>query len=170
MLSYAQMMRDFKSKNISLEMTYRFGNEIPEKLKGLRKVTKVQTKAIYLLRSDGKESWLELPNAKLVYCDEKRLSIYSIGKRELTEEENKLMQEWKAITETEDYKKKMEYDVLTDYHACFYQEKRFWTEKDMLHLFGTNWVKGMKRDHNSNMVFDSKIKGDLQLEYRLEVQ
>ena len=106
MFNYAQMMRDFKDKDISLEMIEFHGkNEIPSKSKGIRKITKVQTRAIYVLREDGKESWLELANTKLIDYDSEYLMIYGIGKRNRTEEENRIANEWKAITETSEYKK-----------------------------------------------------------------
>ena len=168
MISYAQMMRDFKEGNLALEMVKFYDkNEIPEKNKGIREITKIQTKAIYLLRQDNKESCLELPNAKLVTYDRKYLRVYGTGKREMTSQEKAVMQEWKTITKTEQYQKDLEYDVLTDYSGTYYQKKKFFTNKNMLHLFGTAFVKGMKRDYNTNMIFDNKIKGQLQLEYKV---
>ena len=52
MKTLADLKRDTKNKNMSLELIERFGktgNEIPERLRGTRHISKTQTNGIYLM-------------------------------------------------------------------------------------------------------------------------
>lgn len=95
-----------------------------------RKITSVQTNGV---RLNG--SFLDFPKANACEFDGKTLKIFETGYRELTNEEKSVMAEWKKITETNDYQKQLEYDLLTDCSITYYQEKRFFEEHNMLYLF-----------------------------------
>jgi len=68
-MSLSSLKRDAASGKISLELVVRFGKtdeEIPEKMRGIRKISKVNTVGIYLINEHGEESELHFKSAKLV--------------------------------------------------------------------------------------------------------
>ena len=73
----AQLKRDVNSRSISLELISRYGQPVNNKeLLGKRKIGKIQTNGFYLIRLDGRESWLEYPKARDMYYDDESLTIY----------------------------------------------------------------------------------------------
>ena len=80
-----------------------------------RTVAKVQTNAITLKSADtGKESWLYYPVASLFEYEGNTIKIYAPGERDLTKEEQAIMDEWTKITQTEEYERQLSIDLLTD--------------------------------------------------------
>lgn len=106
-----------------------------------RTITAVQSNSI---RING--SYLDYPKANACEFDGKILKIYETGYRPLNEEEKKALEEWKAIAETDEYKRQAEIDLLTDSNTTYWQEKRFFDERNMEHLFTPTDSKEL--DHN----------------------
>lgn len=46
---------------------------------GIREVSRVQTNGVYFKRSDGKESFLDFPSAKLVSLTPNGFKVYQLG-------------------------------------------------------------------------------------------
>ncbi len=131
-----------------------------------RTVSKVQTNAITLKPADtDRVSWLYFPVASLFEYDGNTIKIYTPGERDLTKEEQEIMDEWKEITQTEEYKKQLHVDLLTDCSTTYRQEKRFFEDKKAEHLLGHEKVRGMRYNSYTNKVTDDKIKGDIEFIY-----
>ena len=100
MKTLADLKRDASNGKIKLEMVERYGktgNEVPETIRGIRTVSKVNTVAIFLANNDGVKSELRLDSAKLVEYDGEALTIYARGERDLTEQERKILADWQKI-------------------------------------------------------------------------
>ena len=169
-MTVAQLKRDAKDGKISLELLevgmWRDG--IPERIKGIRKCCGANTVAIFVNRNDGKgKSELSLPKASLVEYTDDTLTIYLPGLREANAEEQRCFDEWKKVEQTERYQKNLEYDILTDYNQCYYEKKRFFSDRHMEYLLGFEKEHGLKWDWNEKKVRDDSVKGEIQLQYRV---
>lgn len=160
MKTLAQLKRDAKDKKISLEMIEWYGQkgaEIPERLRGVRKVIGANSVAIMLLNADGKESELRPEAASLVEYDENTLTIYAAGYRELTEKESKVLAEWE--TEEKAYLEK--YPTA----ETFWKKKHFFMDRGCEWLLGFSPVNGKIYNLATNKVRDRAVKGDVILKY-----
>ena len=89
-MTLAQLKRDANSGCLVLEMMERFGDtgeQIPERLRGKRPVTRSNSVGIFLRNVSGEESELRLCNAKLTEYTGDELVIYSAGYRDVTPQE-----------------------------------------------------------------------------------
>ena len=136
-----------------------------------RSVCKVQTNSIQLLASDGKKSWLDLPNASQIEYDGQTLKVYRVGVRGVNASEQALLDEWKKITDTETYKKQAEYDMMTDGSTTYWQEKKFFEVNGMPWLF-TGEGNGLKRVQpladGTIQIRDNSLRGELDFEYEVK--
>ena len=163
MKTLAELKRDAQSGKISFELVERFGdtgNAIPERLRDVRKVSRVNSVAIILLNSDGVESEMRLDNAKLVEYDGETLTLYNPGRREPTDDEKKVLEE------AEEIKKK--HDKSYD---CGY-----WALKDYFEKCACPWMSGFdsigkrngkKYETWSGKVIDHSINGNAILKYKV---
>ena len=99
-----------------------------------RKVGKIQSNGAYLLDEKGKGSFMDYPKANNSEFDGKILKIYAVGYRKLTDEEKAVLAEWEKITETPEYKKQMEYDLMTDCSCCYSKAELFFYNHNMEYL------------------------------------
>ena len=159
-LSFAQLRRDALSGHMALELVERYGKKPEQSV--ICPVCKVETKSIYILR-DGKESWIHMPYASLVYYDGRVLEVYAAGLRDLTPVEKKVMDGWKEITSTESYKSAAMSDVYSDDSSTYYKQERYFRDSPCPYLFYDDGSK--KLDMKTGKVRDSKIKGMLELKY-----
>lgn len=160
----SQFKREVSNGSIK-SMTLLIG--VKEAFKGVeREIAKTQSNGLYLL-TNGRKSWLEYPKASLFEYDEDVVRMYYPGERELNTEEQRIMNEWKEITSTTEYKKQEEIDMLSDGSSTFYQKKRFFINKGMEYLLGFNKISSYYYDTNKNIIRDDNIKGSLMFEYRL---
>ena len=159
-LSFAQLRRDALSGHMALELVERYGKKAEQSV--ICPVCKVETKSIYILR-DGKESWIHMPYASLVYYDGRVLEVYAAGLRDLTTVEKKVMEGWKEITSTESYKSAAMSDVYSDGSSTYYKQERYFRDSPCPYLFYDDGSK--KLDMKTGKVRDSKIKGMLELKY-----
>jgi hypothetical protein len=191
MKTRAEFLREAKNGNMYLKMDLIYGESLQQILKqdperamkrtqktekamtSFRKVDKVQTNGIYI-----QGSFLEIPNATQLEYDGETLKIFRVGHRPLNEKETEVMNEWKKITETEEYKRNSLNDAYTDGSQTFFQEKRFFTNKNMLYLFGTKESQGrmLVNDYRplngkrleGQMIRDNSIRGELDLQYTVK--
>ena len=94
----AQLKRDAAEGRISLELIEWYGQtglSIPDRLRGIREVSRINSVCIYLKHPDTmSESELRLERASLVKYTGDMLIIYAPAEREPTEAEQKIWDEW----------------------------------------------------------------------------
>lgn len=173
----ADFIRDIKSGSIALETTfnYCYQNEtLPERLTGIRKVSKVQTNGFYLMNDKTQRaSWFDFPKASLMNYTDNSLTIYMAGYRSPNEHEKAILSEWENIASSQEYKKQSEIDLLTDGSSTYWKKKSFFENRNALYLMGLDSQRGLKLDFNklnsgdSDFIRDESIKGDIAFIYRV---
>lgn len=162
-LTLAQFKREINSKEIiGLELLERYGEKVVNPK--VVYISKIQTNGIYLKREKG-ESFLDYPSASLFYYDGEYVKIYNSGTRELNELEKSVLKRWGSITETEEYKRRAEIDMMTDSNSTYYQEKKFFMNSPCPYLFLED--KGLRYLPRENLILDPKVKGRCILVYRV---
>ncbi len=163
MKTLAEFKRDAASRKIKLEMYERYGKtgeEIPERCRGIRTIQKVNTVGIILVTTDGLTSELRFPSAKLVEYDGKFLTIYARGERDLTEQEQKILENWKKIED--------------DYYLKNPCGDSYWKRKDYFNgcpcpwLAGYETVRGKYYNYNGK-VLDNQVRGNAILKYKVYI-
>lgn len=161
----AELKREAKSGTLKLELTYRFGEEIPERLKGIRQV-KGRSNSIIMVNGKGEESYLWFTCANLVDYDGQTLTIYSPGVRDLTAEEKLWFEKGKE--EQDRYQKENPY---TD---SFWHMRGWWKETPCPWLDRYNGNPGKKIRgkrlgyvNYEPKIFDDSIKGKKDLAYKV---
>lgn len=160
-----------ESQNGSLELQLQpvgiWNGGLPERLQGWRKVIGSNSVAILLQTADGRTSHLEIKKASLCEYDGETLTVYLPGYREPTADEQKVLDDWKAITDQEDYKQRAEYDALTDGSSTYWQEKHFFESRGYGYLRGFDEERGLRKDLTTGLIRDCKIKGQIELQYKV---
>lgn len=160
----AQFKRDAASGKIKLELVERYGKtgeEIPERIRGIRTVSRINTVAIFLANEDGVESELRFDSAKLVEYDGKSLTIYERGERDLTEQEQKILADWQKIED--DYYKQ------NPYGNSYWKKKDYFKKCPCPWLNGYETVKGKYYNYNGK-ILDNQIRGKAILKYNVYSQ
>lgn len=155
-MTLSAFKRDAASGKISLELLERYGDEIPEKMRGIRKISKVNTVGVSLVNEHGEESELRFGSAKLIDYDGKFLTVYEPGQREPTEEEKKVLDKWNAKAE-----KRLKENPFAEI---------YWTKKDYFANSSCPWMSGHetvkgKRYLYNGKVLDKSIRGKQILKY-----
>jgi hypothetical protein len=164
MKTLAELKRDAKSGKLFAEMTvFCGGDEIPERLRGVRQIVDSNSVGIFFLNANGKKSELRIPSASLIEYTGESIILYGAGLRELTSEENATFDKWETMRD----RKREEIDALTDGSGEYFREKRFFESSKMEHLLGNHTVRGMKYDHNTKKVYDNKVKGMVDNVYKI---
>lgn len=164
MKTLSDLKRDASNGKIKLEMVERYGkpgNEIPETIRGIRTVSRVNTVAIFLINDKGVESELRFGSAKLVEYDGETLTIYARGERNLTEQEQKILADWQKIED--DYYKQ------NPYGDAYWKKKDFFKHCPCPWLDGYETVRGKYYNYNGK-VLDNHVKGNAILKYRVYEQ
>lgn len=137
-------------------------------LNKVRYVVKTQGNGVYLNedKQADKGSFLDYPKASLCEYDGKTLTIYEPGVRDLTKEEQSIIDNEPKDDEQE------KFDMLTDGSTMFYRRKHYYQDKGSEYLFngGSNRGKSkhVKRDGNGVLrVVDDAIKGKVSLRYEI---
>ena len=156
MKTFAELKKDFKlGRKVRTNYNY-FGKNLGI----VRPITKVQSNAIKL-----DNSYLYLPEtAKLVEYEDNKFRFYEAGERDYNEVELKALEEWKKITETEEYQRQSYQDAMTDTSLTYWKQKVFWERKGMKYMFYEK-QGGLERNHNTDKIRDTSIKGELLFEY-----
>lgn len=164
----AQLKRDAKSGNYSAEIVYRFGDEIPEWLRGVRKMVGANSVAIFFMNNDGEKSELQIRRAALIDYTDDALTVYGSGVRPLTENEKKTLADWEVIKKEKENEEQMLIDCLTDGNVMYWKEKRFFEDRGMSHLFGGDCGAEPVYDGNEICgIRDINVRGDKEIEYRI---
>lgn len=175
----AQLKKDAKANILTGELIVRCGEKctaenLPERLQGKRKIVDSNSVAIFFLNSDGRKSEMRVSKASLVEYTGDMLTTYYPGYREPNVQEQKLLDEWKAITDTEEYQEQLQTDCYTDGSTCFYREKAFFSKNNADYLRGFDEQRGCKLDWNrrakghKDYIRDSSIRGEIEMQYRIE--
>ena len=143
-MTLAQLKRDANSGLYTAEMVYRYGKEIPERLKGIRKITRANSVGIFL-EKDGRESELRIGRAINIDYDGEHLTYYGIHKRPMTQEEENTL---KDICQKSD-----------NYWVC----KKMADKTGYGYLFAsadnaTKWRSG-------GYIYDKNTRGEKEIEY-----
>ena len=165
----ADLKRDCKNGAIEVELQAAgmWANGLPERLKGWRRAIGANTVAVFFQNADWRKSELSLSCASLVEYTENAITVYKPGARDFTDEEKRILEEWKKIEETPEYKKQAEMDIYTDGSSTFYKQKYFFKDRGAEYLLGYDWQAGKKYDYNTGRVLDKKIKGEPELVYNV---
>ena len=169
--SLAQLKRDAKSRTVYMECVNHFGSTgdaIPERLRGPRPLYDANSRALFFVNADGSLSELQIYRAALVDYTSQGLTVYRIGNRPLTEAEQKAYDEWQAIASTDEYKRQAEIDCLSDGTQTYWQQVRFYEERDMRYMMGCGIDKyGKEYDFNTHTIRDKNVRGKVDIEYRI---
>lgn len=168
MKTLADLKRDAKAGKISGEMIIRCGGtDIPERLRGIRKIVDSNSVGITFLNADGKRSEMPIKSASLVSYDDDSLTIYSAGKRDLNTDELSVFKEWESISGTEEFRERERIDALSDGSSTYYQKKYFFKDRDFEYLLGYDTIRGKKYDFRDGKIIDNSIKGDIEMQYKI---
>lgn len=158
-MTLAQLKREANAQSISAEMIYRYGEEIPERLRGIRKATRANTVAIFFQNADGRESELSIKAASLIDYDGETLTIYEAGKREPNTEEKAILQAYE--------KAKAEHEKNNPFSDGYWHKVSFFNKnKDFQYLAGFETIRG-KRYNYDGTITDNAIKGAAIIKYKI---
>lgn len=160
-MTLAQLKREANAQSISAEMIYRYGEEIPERLRGIRKATRANTVSVFFQNADGRESELSIKAASLIEYDGETLTIYEAGTRELTEEETRILN--KANAERAAYEAKYPYSE-SYFIAPNYIKRNY---PDFEYLAGYETKRGKRYNQHNNTITDNAIKGAAIIKYKI---
>lgn len=160
----ADLKRDAASGKVAFELIERFGktgDEIPEQLRGIRRVQAVNTVSIYLVNYNGQVSCFDYNPASLLKYTNDTLTVYSAGERPLTDKEKNILNLWKKVEN--------EYEKLNPYSDVYWKKKTFFYDEypKYRYLAGFEKCCGKRYRCNSNTVFDDRIKGKAILKYKI---
>lgn len=156
----SRLKRDAAAGKIQFEMIERYGktgDEIPERLRGIRSVARVNTVAIMLVTEDGIESELRFDTAKLTEYDGKTLTIYDPAERKLTFEEREVLESAQKLQN--EYEKKYPYG-----DGGFWKKKHFISKSPCPWMDGNKTIKGKRYNYNGKVI-DYSIRGKAILKY-----
>lgn len=163
-MKLADLKRDATNGKIKLELVERYGKtgeEIPERIRGIRTVSRINTVAIFLANDDGVESELRFVSAKLVEYDGKFLTIYERGERDLTEQEQKILADWQKIED--DYYKQ------NPHGDAYWKKKDYFKKCPCPWLNGYETVRGKYYNYNGKVI-DNQVRGNAILKYNVYAQ
>lgn len=168
MKSVAELKRHAKSRMFEARMLVRCGSEdIPERLQGWRKLWGANSVSIFFINRDGNPSELQLPKASLIEYDGQTLTVYYAGYRELTADEQRVMDGWKVKANTPEFRERAEYDALSDGSSTYYEEVAYFRKEGMEYLMGSKKQHGKRYDWNMRKVQDDGIKGAVCMKYEI---
>ena len=163
MKTLAQFKRDAASGKIALELVERFGStEFPERMRGIRKIARVNTVGITLVNERGEDSYMSYgESAKLFEYDGDTLTIYKPAMRPVTEQERQVRNEYEKIR--------------AEYYKNNPWGDDFWKQKDYYAKSACPWmypnldksIKGKKYMLCDDLVQDEHIRGEAILKYRV---
>lgn len=167
-MTLADLKRDAKSGTLEAKMTVRCGTtDIPERLRGWRKIVDSNSVAIFILRQDGCKSELRLERSSLVEYDGETLIVYNAGYRSLNSLERRLMNEWNKKSGTPEFKHREEVDALTYCSSTYWSKVAYFRNAGMEYLMGCKKERGMKYDFATGTVQDDRIKGAVDMRYEI---
>lgn len=158
MKSLADLKRYAKSGKIKLEMTYRYGMDLPTYCQGIRSITNVNSVGFTLVTPEGKESVFRYSTAKLTEYDGDTLIIYAPAQREPTPEEQAVLDEAKRIVD--EYIKEYPYG-----EGWYWSKKRFFQRSNCPWMDGYKMIRGKRYLSHNGKVLGCSIKGEIIHKY-----
>ena len=159
-MTLAQLKREANAQSISVEMIYRYGEEIPERLRGTRKATRANTVAVFFRNADGRESELSIKAASLIDYDGETLTIYEAGKREPNAEEKAILQEYE--------KAKAEHEKTDPFSDGYWHKVSFFNKHaNFVYLNGFDTFRGKRYNYYDGTITDNAIKGAAIIKYKI---
>lgn len=160
-MTLAQLKRDAASGCLALEIVERFGKsgeEIPQRLRGIRSVTRCNSVALFLRNETGEESTLRLEYAKLVEYTGDELVIYSAGYRDVTPQEQAVLDAVKHIEE----------EYIDSYSGGYWQKKEYVRNSACPWMgYELCMIHGKKYDFSRKKVLDCAVRGNVILRYKV---
>ena len=156
----AELKRNANSGRMCLEMLKWHeaeGDQIPERLRGVRPVLRANTVALILKNNNGHESELRIPAASLMEYDGENLVVYDPGVRPLNDAEQKVLDRVAEIYKAHE----------NTYNGGFWQVKAYVKDSPCPWMDGHETVKGKRYQPWNKTVRDSAIKGEVILKYRV---
>lgn len=168
-LTLAQLYRDAEA-GLWLNMTYRYGEKIPERLSGWRKVIGHGSKCLYLL-SEGRKSALTIKNAVLTEYTGTQLSIYDKGVRKLNEHEMETLKKWESHYRKKGYEELDWMAALSDGCGTYWIRRAFFREAGVEYLVselaGDSGLRLVYDENEEKLISDPKIRGNLVFSYQV---
>lgn len=165
-MTLSDLKRNAAKGNMKLELVERYGKrgeDIPERIRGVRTVKRVNTVALILVNDDGQESELryngKLESAKLFEYDGKTLTVYEAGTRDLTEEEQRVLDEWNII--------QAEYIRENPYSDAYWKMKEYFKNCPCSWMEGLETVCGKYYMRHNGKVRDNQVRGNVILRYNV---
>ena len=168
MKSLAEFKREAKSGELEGKMLIRYGSsDIPEKFKNWRRIVTSNSVSVFFQTDNGEISQLSLPQASLVEYDGDKLTVYYAGYRDLTAEEQRVMDGWKEKSSTPEFQAQANVDALTDGSSTYWAKVTYFRKAGLEYLMGAKEQRGMVYDYNLRQVRDAKIKGPVCMQYAI---
>ena len=161
-ISRVEFMRRAGAGNMSLELIEWYGKTgdgIPERLRGVRKVVRKNSRFVVLRNTDGSELSLELFASALMQCDGKILTVYAPLQRDLTLEEQNVLEGWRE--------REAKYYQDNPYGDAFWQMKSYFKNSPCPWMSGFEVIKGQRYLSHNNKVLDRHFKGPEILKYKV---
>ena len=163
----ADLKREAKSGQLSGEMVLRCGEtNIPDRVKGKRKIVSSNSVGITFLNADGKKSELRITNAALTEYTGTELILYSPAERPYNETEQAVMNAWKKIESSPEFIEKSNIDALTDGTQTYWQQKAFFEKTECPYLFGSEERYGLRKGR-VDTVIDTHMRGKPEMIYKI---
>lgn len=163
----SDLKSDAKQGKISGEMVLRCGlPNVPDKLKGIRRIVSSNSVGITFLNNDGHKSELRLPNAALTEYTGCELILYSPAERPYNEKELAVMAAWKKIEETPEFIEHSTIDALSDGSRTYWQQKSFFEKSVCPYLFGSEEIGGLRKGRGDTVI-DTHMRGEPNMEYKI---
>ena len=166
MKTFADLKRDAAKGNMCLELTEWYGKtgeDIPERIRGIRKIIKCSQSSIVL---QGKaESRLDYLRSSLLDYDGKTLTIYTSERRPLNEQEREIVLKWQQL--------EAEYKLSHKSDGAVYRlKKEFYRNSECPWLYSDSFVKGKLTEHHGNvpMIRDKNLRGGITMRYRVHFE
>jgi hypothetical protein len=150
----SQLKRDMQ-KGVKLEMIFNVSKPITDETR-IREITATQSNGFKL----GK-SFFEIPKASLVEYDGKNIKIYACGERELTKDEQNILDN--RPSHRKENAEQCRIDMITDGSNMFWKDKQYLTENKADWYWG--WSCG--KYYSNGKMKDETIKGQLSREYKI---
>lgn len=164
MKTLAELRRDARSGNMSMEMLEWYGKtgeDIKANLRGIRKVEGANSVALLLRNNEGNISELRVQYVTLVEYDGENLTVYAAGLRDLTEEEKKILSEWERIEK--------EHLEKNPFAETFWKRRDYFSKCSCPWLYGTDTVKGKRLEYidGEAKIRDREIRGVALIKYKV---
>lgn len=128
-----------------------------------RVVVKIQGSGVYLdvEGNEGRPSFLDFPKASLLEYEDNAFSIYEVGLRDLTEDEDSFIKN-QPSNRPENLQNVIN-DALSDGSMMYYQDLRYFEKagKEYLRRTRVNPITG------NLAVYDNKVRGKLLYSYKI---